>query len=679
MIIILFQRHLLLVQSLKFYSTIRRKGTPNIMSDTPKMRMETQDMSLNNIEKLAALFPSVMTESRNEQGELVRAIDFEKLRMLLGDAIVAGDERYDFTWVGKNAAIQEYRKPIRKTLRPYKDESKNWDSTENLYIEGDNLDVLKLLQESYLGKVKMIYIDPPYNTGNDSFVYPDKYTMDKDEYEEGIGLHNDEGEINFKQNNDGNPRFHSDWCSMMYSRLTAAYNLLRDDGVIFISIDDNEVCNLRKICDDVFGEHNFIASLMWNKQHSQQQGLFKKYHEYILVIAKNVFTQSNISGGDGIIEAGALKKISKANPESEFIFPAGVRIDAADGTTFLGTFGGSEKVTVVSGTFSVKSGKTEHKMTLSAGWTQKNQMEKYFRGENVIDTKGQKVLEFYFSSTGKLKCRKARSKITPSTILPLYGMVSEQTEYLAKLLNANVFDNPKPLLMIRDFLNWFTSSNDIILDFFSGSATTAHAVMQLNAEDGGKRKFIMVQLPEKCGEQTEAFKEGYKNICEIGKERIRRAGDKIVAENPLLTGDLDTGFRVFKLDDSNMKDVYFGAEELSQTSLQDYTDNIKPDRTDLDLFFSCLLEWGIPLSCPQQSEQIENVTVHSYTINTEDNDILYMGCFATKISENVVREIAKRKPLRVVFRDSSFESSAARINVEEFFKLLSPNTTVQVL
>lgn len=667
MIIILFQRHLLLVQSLKFYSTIRRKGTPNIMSDTPKMRMETQDMSLNNIEKLAALFPSVMTESRNEQGELVRAIDFEKLRMLLGDAIVAGDERYDFTWVGKNAAIQEYRKPIRKTLRPYKDESKNWDSTENLYIEGDNLDVLKLLQESYLGKVKMIYIDPPYNTGNDSFVYPDKYTMDKDEYEEGIGLHNDEGEINFKQNNDSNPRFHSDWCSMMYSRLTAAYNLLRDDGVIFISIDDKEVANLRKICDDVFGEKNYRNTFSVRRRtkslSSQFDNGLKTFNvgfEYVICYSKSdlfLFNPIRLIKED--IPTKGTWNVFWSNADRPTM-----RYEILGFTPLSGQWRWSkEKAIEAIENYNYYLNNISIEKSLEDYWHETGKKLKFLRRIEKGDGKN-----------GGVQCW-----VPPyDSMLRTTSWTDIEVTQIKKDFEL-FFDNPKSLELLKTIISTNIDNNDIILDFFSGSATTAHAVMQLNAEDGGKRKFIMVQLPEKCGEQTEAFKEGYKNICEIGKERIRRAGDKIVAENPLLTGDLDTGFRVFKLDDSNMKDVYFGAEELSQTSLQDYTDNIKPDRTDLDLFFSCLLEWGIPLSCPQQSEQIENVTVHSYTINTEDNDILYMGCFATKISENVVREIAKRKPLRVVFRDSSFESSAARINVEEFFKLLSPNTTVQVL
>ena len=635
-----------------------------------KMKMETANKTLEKLEILKEMFPEVITETKDANGDIVSAVDAKKLEQLLSTKVIEGDECYDFTWVGKKQAMVEANRPIRKTLRPCKEESVDWENTENLYIEGDNLDVLKLLQESYLNKIKMIYIDPPYNTGNDSFIYPDDYKTNKDQYDEEVGAIDESGYRMFKNTKDKG-RFHSSWCSMMYSRLKLARNLLTDDGVIFISIDDNEVDNIKKICSEIFGEYNFIASLIWNKQHSQQQGLFKRYHESILVYSKDIKNLKNICGGEGIIDAGALKKISSANPESEFNFPAGVRFEAKDGTSITGTFGDSEKVTVKKGTLLCKNGKTAEPVILSAGWTQKNQMIAFFNGEEVYDTKGQKVLEFYFSSTGKLKCKKERTRITPPTILPEYGMVSEQTEALSSLMNCHAFDMPKPVEMIKDFCQWFLNKDSIILDFFSGSATTAHAVMQLNAEDGGKRKFIMVQLPEVCDEKSEAYKAGYTNICEIGKERIRRAGKKIVEE----TGkqDLDIGFRVLKLNESNMKDVYYAPADYNQSMLDKMTSNIKEDRTPEDLLYACMLEWGLELSLPHKVENIAGYNVHI----VNDGDLI--ACFDNRISEEAIKQIADKKPLRAVFRDSSFASDAARVNVGEIFKLKSPNTTIKVI
>lgn len=648
-----------------------------------KLKLETPDLTQQNIDRIAELFPSAITETKDEDGKLKRAINFTVLKQLLSNEVVDGEECYEFTWVGKKQSIIEGNRPIRKTLRPAKEESKNWDTTENLYIEGDNLEVLKLLQNSYMNSVKMIYIDPPYNTGND-FVYRDDFKVSREEYEDEMGVY-DEDDNRLRKNTETNGRFHSDWCSMMYPRLQLARNLLSDDGVIFISIDDNEVENLKSICDEVFGGTNELATLIWNKQHSQQQGVFKRYHEFVLVYAKKAILLKNIQGGEGFIEAGALKKISKANPASDFKFPAGVRFDAPHNTIISGTFGDSEKVTVIEGQMISLDGKLKEPVTLRAGWTQKNQMQQYFSGKDVFDTKGQKVIEFYFNSTGKLKCRKERTSLTPSSILPLYGMVSEQSEKLSKLLGGYYFDNPKPINMIYDFAKWFVSENDIILDFFSGSSTTAHAVMQLNAEDGGNRKFIMVQLPEETDEKSEAYKAGYKNICEIGKERIRRAGKKIEEELEAKSnkGDLfdnekevktvDTGFRVLKVDDTNMKDVYYSAGEYNQQMLLNLESNIKEDRNDLDLLYGVLLDWGVPLSLPHTTETIDGKRVHFVN---EDN---LVACFEESVSEAVVREIAKRKPERVVFRDSSFSSSPEKINVTEIFKTLSPDTSVKVI
>ncbi len=648
-----------------------------------KMKMRTPDVTDKNIERLAALFPNVITEIKDESGAIKKAVDFDLLKQVLSKDIVEGDdERYRLDWPGKKAALLKANMPLTKTLRPCREESVNFDTTENLYIEGDNFEVLKILQESYLGKVKMIYIDPPYNTGND-FIYKDNFAKSKVDYDEVIGVENEEGGKLFR-NTDSNGRFHSDWLSMMYERMVVARDLLRDDGVIFISIDDNEVHDIRKICDEIFGEDQFLSTLIWNKQHSQQQGLFKRYHEYVLVYAKDEEAHSNIGGGEGVIEAGALKKISKANPASEFEFPLGVRIEASDGAEFSGTFGDSEKVTVISGVLRAVNNKTTEKVVLSAGWTQKDQMAKYFSGQEVFDSKGQRVIEFFFSSTGKLKCKKERSKITPPTLLPEYGMVSAQSKALAELLESNIFDNPKPVKMLMDFGMWFTD-DDIILDFFSGSATTAHAVMQLNAEDGGNRKFIMVQLPEKTDENSEAYKAGYKTIADIGKERIRRAGKKIVeelksknkqlqlGEEPVDASKLDIGFRVYKTDDTNMKDVFYHPAELNQKQLAFLESNIKEDRTPEDLLTQMILDLGLELSLPVETKKILKNTVFIVQTNA------LVACFDSDIDFKIVDSIAALKPFKVVFKDDSFKDDKDRINVEERFKRLSPETRVTVI
>jgi adenine-specific DNA-methyltransferase len=475
-----------------------------------------------------------------------------------------------------------------------------------------------------------------------------------------------------QRNTESNGRFHTDWLNMIYPRLKVARDLLSDDGVIFISIDDNEVENLQKICNEVFGDVNYLASLIWNKQHSQQQGVFKKYHETILVYAKSSFNIRNISGGSGIIEAGAQKKISKANPASEFNFPAGVRFDAPDGTVVEGTYGDAEKSTIIKGRLQALNGLTTEEVTISAGWTQKNQMTAFFKGEQVYDTKGQLVTSFYFNSAGKLKCTKERSKITPPSILPLYGMVSEQTTALDSLMEGHYFDMPKPVNMMIDFARWFSNESDIILDFFSGSATTAHAVMQLNAEDGGSRCFIMVQLPELTDEKSEAYKAGYKNICEIGKERIRRAGAQIMnSELGIKNKSLDTGFRVLKLDSSNMEDVYYTPKEFSMGSL--FNENVKQDRTNEDLLFQVMLDLGIELSAKIESKQMAGKTVHF----VDENYLI--ACFDSDVNETAITEIAKLQPIYFVMRDASAANDNVIDNFEQIFKHYSPNTNCRII
>lgn len=501
------------------------------------------------IKALQEILPEVFTEGK---------IDWEKLKATLGEDINFSNERYVLNWAGKSDAFKVLQTPSSKTLVPVKDESVNFDETENIFIEGENLEVLKVLQKSYFGKVKMIYIDPPYNTGNDSFIYPDKFSETKDEYQRRVGDKDEEGYMTkdgmFRKNSKENGQYHSNWLNMMMPRLYLAKNLLRQDGVIFISIDDNEVHNLRLLMNEIFGEENFICQLIWNKQHSQQQGLFKKYHEYVLLYAKNEGLHSNISGGDGIIDAGALKKISRGNPESTFTFPKGVRFEADNGTEISGTFGDAEKVTVVEGRFICENGKTKESVTLSAGWTQKEQMTKFFKGEEVYDTKGQKVIEFYFNSKGKLKCKKERSKITPSTILPEYGMVSAQTGYVASLFdNTPVFDNPKPLKMMVDFIDWFCNDDDIILDFFGGSGTIGEAVLNANSNP----KFIVIQLDEKIDSTSEsgknALKLGFESISQLSRERIKKAIDKLKIKQSLFDNKKDLGVKILKLEDSNFK------------------------------------------------------------------------------------------------------------------------------
>ena len=650
------------------------------------MKFETPDLTAQNIEKIAALFPGCVTEGPDGKGGLKKAINFDLLRQMLSDDVLEGDECYEFTWVGKKASIVEANKPIRKTLRPCPEESKNWDTTENLYIEGDNLEVLKLLQEAYLGKVKMIYIDPPYNTGHD-FIYNDRFEMDKQEYDQQIGLFDEEGNKQFAENSESNPRFHSDWCSMMYPRLMLARNMLADDGVIFISIDDTEQPALRNLCDEVFGTSNFIANVIW--QHSIQPkgylGTFSVHHNHLLFYKKSEkFHLGSFARTENDNKA-------YSNPDND---PNG---PWRSGDVRNALYRPNLIYDIVS-----PSGKIIKPCSNGWRWSKETVEQKIKSGEIIFNEDETKIIRKIY-----LKNLEGRA---PETIWfgKNAGTTRDAMNELKALFGKAPFDTPKPTTLIHRMLELLDDRDGIILDFFSGSATTAHAVMQLNAEDGGHRKFIMVQLQEPCDEKSEAYKAGYKNICEIGKERIRRAGEKIElgrqesietirhewdqttyyvehqAECDKLGGlpeeyyekefpAVDTGFRVLKLDSTNMEDVYYSAQEYDQQMLQKMESNIKPDRTDLDLLFGCLLEWGLPLSMPYRSEQVEGCTVHTYN----DGDLI--ACFDENIPESVIREIAKRKPLRAVFRDSSFATSPEKINVGEIFKLLAPDTRVKVI
>lgn len=609
-----------------------------------KLKMESVDLTAQNIDKIGALFPNCITETADENGKLKKAINFEMLKQMLSDEVAEGDEAYEFTWVGKKASIVEANKPIRKTLRPCKEESVDWDSTENLYIEGDNLEVLKLLQESYLGKVKMIYIDPPYNTGND-FIYNDDFKMTSEAYADETGELDEDGNRMFK-NTDSNGRFHSDWCSMIYSRLMLARNLLSEDGVIFISLDDNESTNAVKICDEIFGSLNRIALICHKSRASiSNDKIISPNHNTILFYAKKI----------ELVEAN--RKMIGLDPVLDDF-----KYDDNDGK-------GEYRLVPVDGPGGAKKGNPFYEFLGIKGYWRfsKETMQKKYN-EGLVVKRANSLYQKYYKSVA------ATTRRTATTWWDDSGLMSTATSKLKKLMGNATFDTPKPLELIDRILKMITfqDKNSIILDFFSGSATTAHAVMQLNAEDGGNRKFIMVQLPEKTDEKSEAFKAGYKNICEIGKERIRRAGKKIKEENPNAES-LDTGFRVFKLADSNMTDVYYSPLEINQQMLLEQEENIKPDRTDLDLLFGCLLDWGIPLNLPYVSEQIDGFTVHTYN----DGDLI--ACFDKNVSESVIKEIAKRQPLRAVFRDSSFADSPSKINVGEIFKMIAPDTRVRVI
>ena len=622
-----------------------------------KMRMESMDIVAQNVENIGNLFPDCITEARDENGKIQKVVDRDRLMQKFSHKKIGGGttERYEFTWVGKNASRVEANTTTNKTLRPCIEESKDWDNTENLYIEGDNLEVLKLLQNSYFNKVKMIYIDPPYNTGND-FIYIDDFAQNIDEYEEAKGSFDEEGNRLFK-NTDTNGRFHSDWCSMIYPRLVLARNLLANDGVIFISIDDNEQENLKKICDEVFGEKNFIAQVIWERAYApvNLKKHFSENHDYIICYAKDI---------DKAICNG-LPRASEANdrysnPDND---PRGIW--KSDNLS-VGPIVQSKIYEIIT-----PGGR---KVLPPEGYCWRLSKEKF--KEFVKDNR------IWFGKDGnnvpsiKRFLTEVKQSITPMTIWKYseVGHSQDAKQNLKKLFDGkSFFDYPKSVELIKRCIQLYSNESSIIIDFFSGSATTAHAVMQLNAEDGGKRKFIMVQLPEKTDEKSEAFKAGYKNICEIGKERIRRAGEKIKEEAGLNGQDLDIGFRVLKLDSSNMKDIYYSADEYDQGMLENMQSNTKEDRTDLDLLFGCLVDWGLELDKPYTIKKINGHKVHIYN----DGDLV--ACFEKDLDMKTIDEIAKLQALRVVFSDNSFVDSATKINVAEHFKMIAPDSDIKVI
>lgn len=678
-----------------------------------KLRMESVDMTAQNIDRIAELFPNCITEALDEEHSTPehkiykKVVNFELLKQMHSGEVLDGDEAYEFTWVGKKAAIVEANKPIRKTLRPCPDESVDWDNTENLYIEGDNLEILKLLQESYLGKIKVIYIDPPYNTGHD-FVYPDSFIMDNDEYNEGTGYFDEDGNVNFSRENSSIAgKYHSDWCCMFYSRLLRSRNLLSEDGVIFISIDNNELSNLKKVCDEIFGQENLITifAIENNPKGRKNNAFVAESFEYCLSYAKSkefirssiatkglkkFFTGINVDSDSRQVfhdEYGdfrqSKRQVSGSNKSNALA--ANSKIErcfviyystSADTMELLDEYNIVSDEWVISGRGKelIANGYTRYICTNnqtgrpSIPLYSKETMYKLFYEHSLI-----------FKDDGTIyeKDRDTEQQINSFIANKKYGldlMTESATSKMEDLFGVkDIFTNSKAVDFVKTIIRLIPGNDFICLDYFSGSATTAHAIMQLNSEDSGKRKFIMAQISEPCSADMPAYKAGYKTICDIGKERIRRAGKKIKENNPMTIQSLDIGFRVLKLADSNMNDVYYSAGEYTQNMLSTLESNVKSDRTDLDLLFGCLLEWGLPLSMPYTSEQIDGFTVHTYN----DGDLI--ACFDENISDTVVKTIAKRQPLRAVFRDSSFNGNPAKINVGEIFKMLAPDTRVKVI
>ena len=599
------------------------------------------------LEALRQVIPSAFTEVRGEDGQLTHKVDFERLRELLGDAIAdADEERYGFYWVGKQEAKRAAAQPTRQTLRPVEEESVAWESTQNLYIEGDNLEVLKLLQTAYIGKVKMIYIDPPYNTGND-FVYNDDFAMSREEQDEAMGNLDEEGN-RLRRNLDSNPRYHSDWCSMIYSRLLVTRTLLSGDGVIFISIDDNEVHNLRKICDEVFGADNFVGDILWNSTKSvTNTAILSVSHTHNLVYFRdmNYFIKNRTEfrlndNGEGF-----------SNPDND---PRGAwKADPFQ----VGGWRPNQQ-------YEITNPNTGVVYTPNPNCSWKNDYDKF--QELLKDNR------IVFGKTGEggpqrkryIWEAKKRGKVA-KTWWDDVETTANGTQTLKKLFEGRiVFDNPKPVSLIKRFMELGTDKDSLILDFFSGSATTAHAVMKLNAEDGGKRKYIMVQLPEKTPEGSEARKADYDTICKIGKERIRRAGRQIKEGLGLPDDDLDIGFRVLRLDSSNMKNVYFEPGKVSQASLFSQVDNVEEGRTPLDLLFGCMVDWGVELSLPIRREEVGGKELFVV------NDGALVACFEEEIPLETIRYIAGLSPQRLIFRESSFATDANKLNIYEQFKQL---------
>ncbi|WP_194541023.1 site-specific DNA-methyltransferase [Paenibacillus sp. JZ16] len=618
------------------------------------LTMKSVDLTQVNIDKIAELFPNVITEARDEYGKVKRAVDFDLLKQELSDFLVEGDnkEKYQLTWPGKKEAILNANTPLDKTLRPVKEDSVDWDNTRNIYIEGDNLEVLKLLQESYLNKIKCIFIDPPYNTGRD-FIYNDDFKESVEEYLEESGQYDSNGN-RLIQNSESNGRFHSDWLTMMYSRIKVARNLLREDGIIFISIDDNEADNLKKICDEIFGANNFIEKVIWKNKYNAgalTKG-FSNIHEYVLCYSKNPLLNIEVP-----LDEEAMKEYEK-NKDSKYETRGGYI------TQPLATNSKDDRPNLV---YPLIHNGVEIWPEKQWIWSKERLYKAYENDEVVINKSSGKysvrMKQYLKDENGNVR------KIKPLSILT-GPFNQEATKEMKELFDGrDPFGFPKPMRLIEYFFSFSLNNLDdkegIYLDFFSGSATSAQAIMNLNSKDGGKRRYILIQIPEINKSNSQ-----FPNICELGKERIRRSAKKIKEE----TGaDIDYGFRVYRVDSSNMKDVYYTPDKLGQMNLEDVSSNIKEDRTSEDLLIQVMLECGLELSLPMESKEIAGKTVHYVAGNS------LIACFDEEISESVIKKVAEDQPLRVVFRDSSFKDDSARINVEVLFKLLSPSTEIQVV
>ena len=628
-----------------------------------KLKMQTANKADENFKKLAALFPNAVTETINENGEVVRAIDKDVLMQEISCTVVDGkEERYQFTWPDKKKSVLLANAPINKTLRPCREESVDFDTTENLYIEGDNLEVLKLLQETYLGKVKMIYIDPPYNTGND-FVYEDDFAQSMDEYLANSGQYDEDGN-RMVQNTESNGRFHTDWLNMIYPRLKLAKDLLAEDGIIFVSIDEHESHNMRKICDEIFGAENFISQIVWEKRYTRSNNAkrFTTLTEPIICYVKSITSVTDIKE----------KRSDKAdsiysNPDND---PRG----AWTSVSYVNPATKEQRPNLVYPILNPITGVVVEHPT-NAWKYEKNTYDKHVQ-ENRL----------YWGKAGENtypRLKKFLSEMDGGMVpVDLWrqedtGTTDQGSKELESLLGRKIFDFPKPQSLVKRIisliLNGDDGKNNFILDFFSGSATTAHAVMQLNAEDGGHRKFIMVQLPEETDKKSEAYKAGYKNICEIGKERIRRAGKKIKEDNPLTAQNLDIGFRVLKCDTTNMKDVYYNPADYKFSMLSAFEDNIKEDRTPEDLLFQVMLDLGVLLS-----SKIEETTIAGKKVfNVEDNYLI--ACFDSNVTDETIKAIAMQKPYYFVMRDSSMANDSVATNFDQIFATYSPDTVRKVL
>ncbi len=680
-----------------------------------KLKLHTPDFTEANIAKLAELFPNCVTERKDEGGRnfgkdevgrmkdevgaenssfilqpssLKYAIDFDLLRQELSGHIVEGpQERYQLNWPGKREALLTANAPIAKTLRPCREESVDFDATQNLFIEGDNLDALKLLQETYLGKVKMIYIDPPYNTGND-FIYEDDFAEDSESYLQRSNQ-KDEAGNRLVANNESNGRFHSDWLSMMYARLKLARNLLKENGCIFMSIDDGEISNLRKMCDEIFGHENFVAQIIWKKRSTPPNDkVIAAQHDYILVYSKGTDYALNL-------RKRSDEQISRyKNPDNH---PKG---PWTPGDLMANVKGGRYVASLNFPIINPRTGQ-EHYPSSNGNWR--------FNEGRIKELIANNEIYFGENDNGRPKLKRflaqVKEGITWTTLWDFAPFNTIASSEMAQIFgNLTTFENPKPVGLIQSILELGCSSDGIVLDFFSGSATTSHAVMQLNAEDGGKRKFIMVQLPEICDEKSEAFKAGYKTIAEIGKERIRRAGQKIKKDNADKTGieQLDIGFRVLKVDSSNMNEIYYTPDALKQGDLFNFVDNVRDDRTEEDLLFQILLDWGVDLSLPITMERMkvirkdeggrmkDEIGAEHSSFSLHPSSFLNVffvdqnalaACFdkSGAITEDFVKQLAARNPLRVVFRDAGFASDSVKINIEQIFKLLSPSTEIKTI